>query len=86
MLKNKNDAFGKFKEWKALVETQTGKKIKKLRTDNGLEFCVDLFTNFCKEIGMERHFTVRKTPQQNGLAEHFNRTLLERVRCMLNNA
>lgn len=35
---------------------------------------------------MARHFTVRKTPQQNGLAERFNRTILERVRCMLDNA
>ena len=37
-LKHKNQAFAKFKEWKIMVENQTGKKLKKLRTDNGLEF------------------------------------------------
>ncbi|GJU39514.1 hypothetical protein Tco_1192471 [Tanacetum coccineum] len=35
----KHEAFGKFKEWKQLVENQTGRTVKKLRTDNGLEFC-----------------------------------------------
>ena len=35
--------------------------------------------------GIERHFTVRETPQQNGIAERMNRTLLEKVRCMLSN-
>ncbi|GJS67592.1 retrotransposon protein, putative, ty1-copia subclass [Tanacetum coccineum] len=34
----KHEAFGKFKEWKQLVENQTGRTVKKLRTDNGLEF------------------------------------------------
>ena len=38
ILKNKNDALGKFKEWKKMVEVQTEKKLKKLRIDNGLEF------------------------------------------------
>ena len=36
--------------------------------------------------GIERHFTVRETPQQNGVAERMNKTLLEKVRCMLSNA
>ena len=38
ILKNKSNALGKFKEWKKMVELQTRKKLKKLRTDNGLEF------------------------------------------------
>ena len=41
---------------------------------------------FCKKEGISRHFTVRDTPQQNGVAERMNRTLLEKVRCMLSNA
>ena len=40
----------------------------------------------CEEEGIVRHFTVRHTPQQNGVAERMNRTLLEKVRCMLSNA
>nr|GEY58189.1 retrovirus-related Pol polyprotein from transposon TNT 1-94 [Tanacetum cinerariifolium] len=50
----KHEAFGKFKEWKQLVEKQTGRTVKKLRTDNGLEF-----------------------------SERMNRTLMDKVRCLL---
>ncbi|GJZ60970.1 retrotransposon protein, putative, ty1-copia subclass [Tanacetum coccineum] len=82
-LRHKNEAFSKFKEWKQLVENQTGRKLKKLRTDNGLEFCNQEFNNLCKESGIARHLTVAGTPQQNGLAERMNRTLLNKVRCLL---
>ena len=85
-LKRKSDVFETFKKWKTLVENQTGKKIKRLRTDNGLEFCSGDFNEFCADAGIVRHRTVRHTPQQNGVAERMNRTLLERARCMLSNA
>ena len=55
-------------------------------TDNGLEYCSKEFKDFCKSKGIARHRTVTYTPQQNGLAERINRTLIERVRCMLLNA
>ena len=86
IIKEKSEAFKNFKQWKALVENQTGKKIKRLRTDNGLEFCSKEFDEFCKDEGIARHHTVRHTPQQNGVAERMNQTLLERARCMLFNA
>nr|KYP47740.1 Retrovirus-related Pol polyprotein from transposon TNT 1-94 [Cajanus cajan] len=60
------------------------RNLKKLRIDNGLEFCGDKFSKFSRENGVAWHKTVRDTPQQNELAERFNRTILERVRCMLN--
>ena len=85
-LKNKSDTFLKFKEWKILVETQTGRKVKKLRTDNGLEFLSNDFNSFCQKESMATHRTVRYTPQQNGLAERMNKTILERVRCMLSSS
>ena len=66
-----------------MVENQTGKKIKVLRLDNGGEYKSDPFLRVCKEEGIVRHFTVPGTPQQNGVAERLNRTLLEKVRCML---
>ena len=37
----------------------------------------------CRDEGIQRHFTVRETPQQNGVAERLNRTLLEKVRCLM---
>lgn len=83
ILKSKDQAFQKFKDWKKMVELQTGKKVKKLRTDNGLEYLNEEFIKFCNDEGLVRHKTVPGVPQQNGLAERMNRTLLERVRCML---
>ena len=85
-LEHKNEALEKFKLWKVLVENQTGKTVKKLRTDRGLEFCSQDFKFFCAGNGIARHLTVPGTPQQNGVAERLNRTLLERARCMLSNA
>uniref|UniRef100_A0A2N9FQZ7 Integrase catalytic domain-containing protein n=1 Tax=Fagus sylvatica TaxID=28930 RepID=A0A2N9FQZ7_FAGSY len=85
-LKNKSEAFAKFKIWKAEVENQTGRKIKCLRTDNGTEYRDGDFLKFCKEHGIKRHFIVRKTPQQNGVAERLNRTITETARCLRLNA
>ena len=75
--------FSKFKEFKALVENQTNKKIKVLRTDNGGEFCSREFEQFCKQCGIVKQKTTPYTPQQNGVAERMNKTLLERSRSML---
>ena len=82
-LKSKSYAFEEFKEWKILVENQMEKKIKYLRTDIVLEFCNEEFNDFCKVHGIARHKTVRHTPQQIGVAERMNRTLLEKARCLL---
>ncbi|GKD07102.1 retrovirus-related pol polyprotein from transposon TNT 1-94 [Tanacetum coccineum] len=59
----KHEAFGKFKEWKQLVENQTRRTVKKLRTDNGHEFCNRKFEQLCIESGIARHLTVAGTPQ-----------------------
>ena len=69
-----------------MVENQTGRKIKCLRIDNGGEFCLAKFDKFCKDHGIERHKTNPYTPQQNGVAERMNRTLMERARSMLSGA
>lgn len=78
--------FQAFKDWKVMVENQTSRKVKKLRPNNGLEFCNDRFNKYCKEEGIARHYLVAGTPQQNGLAESMNQTILERVKCMFINA
>nr|GEX76389.1 hypothetical protein [Tanacetum cinerariifolium] len=77
ILRFKHEAFGKFKEWKQLVENQTGRTVKKLRTDNGLEFCNRRFEQLCIESGIARHLTVVGMPQQNGVAERMNKTLMD---------
>ncbi|KAH9704158.1 hypothetical protein KPL70_011349 [Citrus sinensis] len=67
----------------SIVELESGKKIKCLRTDNGGEYTNGEFLAFCKQEGIQRQFTVAYTPQQNGVAERMNRTLTERIRAML---
>ena len=86
ILKSKNQVFEKFVEWKALVETSSGRKLKTLRTDNGGEYTSAEFTMYLKKEGVRHEFTVPKTPQQNGVAERMNRTLVEAVRSMLSDA
>ena len=81
-MKHKSELFEKFKNWKATVERQTGKNLKYMRTDNGGEFTSKEFEEFCAQEGITRHFSIPGTPQQNGVAERMNRTLLERARCM----
>ena len=61
------------------MENQTEKKIKALRTDNGGELCRKEFEEFC----IARQKTTPYTPQQNGVAERMNRTLMEKGRSML---
>jgi hypothetical protein len=58
-------------------------KIKKIRSDNGSEYTSKNFTNFCKNHGILQQFTNVYTPQQNGVAERFNRSLVEKARCLL---
>lgn len=63
LLKTKSENFVKFVEWKNLVERQTKKRLKVLRTDNGLEFLSNEFKTMCVKEGIERHLTVKGTPQ-----------------------
>uniref|UniRef100_A0A0A1WFC7 Retrovirus-related Pol polyprotein from transposon TNT 1-94 n=1 Tax=Zeugodacus cucurbitae TaxID=28588 RepID=A0A0A1WFC7_ZEUCU len=82
-LKTKDQVFENFKLFKAMVELQTGSKIKTLRTDNGREYVNNNFKRFLGECGIRHQLTVPYTPQQNGVAERANRTLVEMARCML---
>lgn len=69
-----------------LVENQCNAKVKVLRSDNGTEYVNTELTNFLKRKGIVHQLTVPYSPQQNGAAERFNRTLLDKVRCLLYNA
>src|SRR5713101_2421118 len=82
-MKKKDEVFNKFKEFKALVENHTEKKIKTFRSDNGREFTSNEFKELCKESGIKREFSTPYNPQQNGIAERKNRTIMEAARAML---
>ena len=83
ILKHKDEVFKFFQEWKALVEKASGKKLKVLRTDNGGEFTSVQFEKFLRQEGIRHERTIPKTPQQNGIAERMNRTLVEMIHSML---
>ncbi|KAD2804590.1 hypothetical protein E3N88_37967 [Mikania micrantha] len=78
-LKSKDQVFDVFKQFHALVERQTGKKLKCIRTDNGGEY-IGPFDAYCIEKGIRHQKSPPKTPQLNGLVERMNRTLAERVK------
>ena len=84
-LKSKDQVFDVFKQFQALSERPTGKKLRCIRTDNGGEY-IGPFDNYCKSQGILHQKTPPKTPQLNGLEERMNRTLVERVRCVLSEA
>lgn len=82
-LKHKSEVFKKFVDFANFVEKQSDCKIKTFRSDGGKEFDNKSFEIFFSERGILQQKTAPYTPQQNGLAERMNRTLLDRVRCML---
>jgi transposase InsO family protein len=82
-LKNKSSAFEYFKKFKCLVEKETGAAIYCLRTYRGGEFNSIEFKDLCEENGIERQLTSAYTPQQNGIAERTNRSVMDMVRSMM---
>ncbi|GKB45343.1 retrotransposon protein, putative, ty1-copia subclass [Tanacetum coccineum] len=80
----KHEVFETFKVFKAEVELQLGKKIKALRSDRGGEYLSQEFKDYLSENGIVQNLTSPYTPQQNGVSERRNRTLLDMVRSMFN--
>ncbi|GKF69842.1 putative ribonuclease H-like domain-containing protein, partial [Tanacetum coccineum] len=65
------------------IDNLVDKKVKIIRSDNGTEFKNKVMDDFCREKGIKREYSVSRTPQQNGVAERRNRTLIEAARTML---
>jgi len=82
-LKGKDEVFEKFKTFKNMAEKQTGQKLKAIRSDNGREYVNKQFDQYLSENGIVRQLSTAYCPQQNGVAERFNRTLIEMARSML---
>ena len=83
LLKKKDEVFERFKYFKALVKNLSKKKIKILRLDNGGEFTSSEFNEYCKEAGIKREITIPYNPQQNGVAERKNISIMEVVKAMI---
>ncbi|RVW97572.1 Retrovirus-related Pol polyprotein from transposon TNT 1-94 [Vitis vinifera] len=95
ILHNKNEALDAFKVFKAEVEKQYGKQIKIVRSDRGGEYygryledgqSPGPFAKFLQEHGIVAQYTMPGSPDQNGVAERRNRTLLDMVRSMLSSS
>jgi len=76
--------FDHLHQYKSLVEKKSGHYIKVLRNDRGGKSISNDFLYFCREHGIQKQFITRYTPQQNGVVERKNRTIMEMPRSMLN--
>lgn len=83
LLRSKDEACEMFIQYKAEVENQLNRKIKRLRTDRGGEYESEILKSLCLKEGIIHEKTAPYTPQQNGIAERKNRTLKEMMNAML---
>ncbi|GKB55734.1 putative ribonuclease H-like domain-containing protein [Tanacetum coccineum] len=82
-LGTKDETFYLLRDFITFVENQLTKKVKGIRCDNGTEFKNSSLIELCGSKGIKRDYSVARTPQQNGVAERKNRTLIEAARTML---
>lgn len=83
LIKEKNEVFDKFKEYVEMCKTMFHIKPKVIRSDRGGEYMGKIFQNYIIAQGIQNHRTAPYSPQQNGIAERKNRTLIEMARCMI---
>ena len=77
------DAFKAFENFVKRVQKEKGFCITSIRSDHRTEFKNEFFKTFCNENGISHIFSSPRTPQQNGVVERKNRTLVEMARTIL---
>ena len=82
-METKDEATTHIKQFVEMAKTQFNKTPKCVRSDRGREYVNADLQNYLKNKGIKRKYTAAYSPQQNGVAERKNRSLLEMVRCML---
>ena len=85
-MKLKKEAGDAVRDVIAMLEHQSGLKVKRLRSDNGSEFINSTMNKFCQRNGIIHETTLPYLPQQNGIAERVIAIIFEMVRCMLHSA
>lgn len=83
LMKNKWEVPQLIKEFVTEAEVHFNSKVSKIRCDNGGEYVGHTFKKWCKDKGVILDYTIPHTPQHNGTAERFNRTLVEKTRSLL---
>lgn len=86
LMKSKDEVFESFQRYEAMVTAKFGRKISRLRCDNGGEYRGKDFEKFCQDRGIQIDWTVPYTPEQNGVSERLNRSLVEKARAMLDDS
>ncbi|TYK28868.1 gag/pol protein [Cucumis melo var. makuwa] len=86
LMEHKSEALEKLKEYETEVENLLSEKIKILRSDRGGEYMDLRFQDYMIEHGIQSQLSALGTPQQNGVSERRNRTLLDMVRSMMSYA
>ncbi|KAJ9564618.1 hypothetical protein OSB04_000584 [Centaurea solstitialis] len=82
-LRAKSDAADLIIAFIKRIQVLLGRQVKKLRSDNGTEFRNAKLQSFLEEVGISHNFSAVRTPQQNGVVERKNRTLVEAARSMI---
>jgi transposase InsO family protein len=82
-LVSKDEVFEHFQLLALRLNNEHPNCLKVIRSDNGTEFRNTSFDEFCLEHGIDQQFSTPRVPQQNGVVERKNRTLVEMVRTML---
>jgi len=83
LLKRKDEVFGVFQAFHAMIQNQFSAKIRILRSDNGGEYMNRDFLEYFQRHGLLHESSCNQTPQQNGVAERKNRHILETARALL---
>ena len=85
-IRSKSEVLSKFMEYVSRVENETGLRVRAISTDDGGGYTSQSFNKFCADKGIVHQFTNPYTPEQNGVSERLNRTLIESQRSMLYHA
>jgi transposase InsO family protein len=83
LLKTKDEASTAIRRFKAQAELESRRPLRVLRTDRGGEFTATELAEWCADLGIKRHLTAPYSPQQNGVVERRNQTVVGAIRCML---
>ena len=83
LIERNSEVFDCFRDLKGFVETETGRKIKCLRSDGRKEYFSGKFNSYLQHMGIQRKFSCRYRSKQTGVAERKNRSIVEATRAML---
>jgi transposase InsO family protein len=83
VLGSKGDVVNAIKRAQAAAEAECGRKLRVLRTNNGVEFTVAKFTSYCTDEGVQRHNSAPYSPQQNNVIKQRNQTVVGMARALL---